>query len=240
MYLPDTTDNFDPVGHASEASGSAAFWVHADFICKRSIFFRRSLSAQGGDVDNKLLCLPNEDPDIFKAYLALLYSGDAFVKLKEKDFRPSRDEDVHAMCQLYILAEKLEDTVSKNMIVELMIPEAQFLVAQLAVGDETISLVYKRTSKSCPFRRLILHAHVDCSLSLHEYPYPSEFLFDLAKLLMGEVAYVETDWLGSASDYYCEDSECEDSEAEQEDWIHFRPLSGIAKRHFEASTPGGI
>jgi hypothetical protein len=156
--------------------------------------------------------LPGEDPKIFRDYLALVYSGNTYVKFKAQEFDTQSYEKVYKICQLYVLADRLQDTKSKTLIIDVMLSEAH-KDGQLAVSKKTILLVYKNTPETCPLRNLLVNAYAIYSPGIYTDKFPKRFLFDLAAtLMMIKQAKVEFEYLGDASDYHCEDSASDEDE----------------------------
>jgi hypothetical protein len=50
-----------------------SFALHKTLVCKRSKFFRASLSGDWKESHERKVHLPEEDPDIFKFYIQSLY-----------------------------------------------------------------------------------------------------------------------------------------------------------------------
>ena len=91
-----------------------AFTVHEGLICARSKFFRNAMNGNWLEADEKIVRLPDDEPAVFEGYLAVLY-------LKELPVINENDGQYLELAKLYVFAEKLMDTKSKNVIVEEML-----------------------------------------------------------------------------------------------------------------------
>jgi hypothetical protein len=90
-------------------SGKADFRVHKTLFTSRSKFFDRATSNDSQGKDELLVTLLDEDSQTFRLYLNLVYANQLVTR---------GPEQWPKLCQLYVLAEKLQDTKSKNQIVE--------------------------------------------------------------------------------------------------------------------------
>ncbi|KAF2660741.1 hypothetical protein K491DRAFT_774638 [Lophiostoma macrostomum CBS 122681] len=154
-----------------------SFCVHKNLICERSAFFANALKPEWVKANGKKIELQDDDPEIFSLYLQLLYTDKLPVKGRETpkssdnlkkssdrehdDFWRSKDAECIQICQLYILADKLQDVTSKNTVVDAIIELLQEIevLEDADLGPfldfDVINRVYDGTPESSPLRRLM-------------------------------------------------------------------------------------
>ncbi|KAF2470311.1 uncharacterized protein BDR25DRAFT_171249, partial [Lindgomyces ingoldianus] len=90
-----------------------SFDVHESLITSRSRFFCNAMNGKWKEAEERTVALLEDDPIVFELYLQCLYAGHANL-----------DEDIEIGDQyvlwgrLFVLAEKLRDLESKNIIVD--------------------------------------------------------------------------------------------------------------------------
>ena len=123
--------------------------------------------------------LPDETVDDFELYLNMLYTDELPI---------ASDETQHqfgSMITLYVLAEKLVDIKSKNLLIGTMIARSNEGFFPTA---ESIQSLYRGTSKGNKVRRLLADIFAEKSESnkfrkRNKAALPSEFWNDLAMAL---------------------------------------------------------
>ncbi|KAK5124927.1 hypothetical protein LTR85_001117 [Meristemomyces frigidus] len=140
-----------------------AFTVHKDIICERSPFFRAACAARWQDSDaERDVKLIDDDPEVFTLYLQCVYRESATVDLAEAkvevatkhnvDECPESDAVFAILAEAYILADKLGDTRSCNLIIDEYISCSD----QLGCIPTTVDImpVYENTPSGSPLRAL--------------------------------------------------------------------------------------
>jgi hypothetical protein len=181
--------------------------VDHDLITERSGFFRAARSACWLK-RNKATELVDDDPYIFTAYLNCLYLGADFLRKRHEEntegSTPAEDgkgnildhETLDFLIDLYILADKLLDPITANILIDELIT----FVSKMSwvPGATTVNFVYNSTVDGSPLRRLCqdwqLHECArDWALKdKAEWNLPLEFLQDL--LVESGRLQVETPW----------------------------------------------
>jgi hypothetical protein len=176
------------------------FIAHESFLTSRSEFFRRAMNGNWKEAETRIVTLPDDDHRIFDLYMNLVYTGqfitmrksqEELLSLDDDDWITFIDEEYDDIFCLYILAEKLQDTATKNTVIA-----AVMNLTQLKSKDgswtipsfPTANKVYISTLKGSPGRRLLVDMLATGSLSdtirlitcqeLHP-----ELLIDLGKIL---------------------------------------------------------
>ncbi|KAF1950253.1 hypothetical protein CC80DRAFT_598275 [Byssothecium circinans] len=159
------------------------FWVHEGLLVKRSGFFKAALDGHWKESDEKTIRLPEDHPDVFGLYVAMIYMGRLYVLPSESDTYGGQ----HELCELYILADKLQDISSKNLVVDALLVHARR--ARICLSSiETLKFVYGNTPDGSLLRELLVDAFVDLmddTWSDEEIDdLPKEFLADLSNGLL--------------------------------------------------------
>jgi hypothetical protein len=56
-----------------EGDGKREFVVHEELICESSDFFRGAMSGEWKEAGDRVVSLPDDDPDVFALYLQAIY-----------------------------------------------------------------------------------------------------------------------------------------------------------------------
>ena len=121
-----------------------------------------------------------------KASDSLILHGHQLT-VEADDYAPEYElADLHheAMIKLYVLADKLQDVVTANMVVDNI--ERFFNTTQVHPGKSPISAVYQSTVEGNPLRKLMRNVWFydtrgACQFRLHESGFPNDFLHDFMK-----------------------------------------------------------
>ncbi|KAF2679106.1 hypothetical protein K458DRAFT_248338, partial [Lentithecium fluviatile CBS 122367] len=118
---------------------------------------------------DKTIHLPEDDPTVFTHYIQLLYISTASIKQPETA-DPSLDQENLDLARLYVLAHKLQDTHSQNLIVSTMLLKSRALTPSLTSGPpgqptiflpnvQAINTIHGGTGGACGARRLLADLH---------------------------------------------------------------------------------
>lgn len=140
------------------------FSIHEHVICNRSSFFKAACSErwqQNGTL--KAIELPEDDADIFDIYLYCMYGtfvdvGDLNDTLDAEEGLSTLDRTHLRLVKTYMLADKLGDIVTTNMVVDRMIDLTDS--AKQLPGNETTRIVTSYTSQESPLRKLFIDYYV--------------------------------------------------------------------------------
>jgi hypothetical protein len=99
---------------AGNGESRPLFTIHEDVITQRSKLLRTARQQKKNWKKSKASMLKDEDPQVFSAYLHTVYFG--VVSLKN---RIAEDAEVaRFLVDLYLLADKLLDPVTANMVID--------------------------------------------------------------------------------------------------------------------------
>jgi hypothetical protein len=127
--------------------------------------------------------LPDDDPSTFHLYLNLVYANQLVTKGTEQWLK---------LCQLYVLAEKLQDITSKNRIIdgmhvffnELVLKNLLSVDTQHMLPATATAKLYQGTPCGSQARKLIVDLYTDFGdeswVSDKEAKLPTEFIYDIA------------------------------------------------------------
>lgn len=125
----------------------------------------------------------------FETYVNLVYTRKLAVK---------GPEEWQRLCRLYVLAERLQDIETKNLVIDGMFLHLQETVPLFSstvigkdranVGMNSLKLLYEHTPENSPARRLAVDFYAKSGraewLQSSKGEYPEEFVFDVAIRLM--------------------------------------------------------
>ncbi|CAG5144639.1 uncharacterized protein ALTATR162_LOCUS1580 [Alternaria atra] len=185
------------------------FLVHKPLLTSRSEFIKRATSEEwyGKTFIADNVDLPDDDPNTVKLYLNLVYANQLVINGTGQWLK---------LCQLYVLAEKLQDTTSKNKIIDGMLVFYQELVKEtpLSVNSKrmlpaaaTVKL-YEGTPDRSQARKLLLDLYSDFGdeswLRSEQTELPAEFICDVAVRLLQKRTCVifGSKIMGPSSHYY--------------------------------------
>jgi hypothetical protein len=165
--------------------------VHEDIITARSLFFKKALSGNWKEAEDRMVKLPEDDPMTFRRYVHLLYTNALTVQLEQV----SDPYGYVHLGRLYVLAEKIQDIKTKNAVIEaVLLATRQKRIDGRCYypGIGIISLIYAGTGPRSPMRKLLVDLYTDQGLSewlmraCHEWP--SDFTRELAIQLLDQRA----------------------------------------------------
>lgn len=145
------------------------FSVYHDILTERSGFLKAARSSRWTEDPQKPTDLTDLDPEVFSHYLQLVYASkfvqpDAAVpKPSESGYQTAEEKAasaveashsrLKALVKLYVLADKLEDLTSANLIMDEFL--AVHKKATKIVLSSLILRVYKHTPPSSPLRTVV-------------------------------------------------------------------------------------
>jgi hypothetical protein len=104
-----------------------SFDVHNALLTARSLFFKSALNGNWVEAIERAVNLPEDDPQTFKTYVHLLYTGD-FATESDPNLGIDESHDkLLSLAKLYVLAEKLQDIETKNESLTVLITTAKKL-----------------------------------------------------------------------------------------------------------------
>ena len=133
------------------------FTVHQDIMCDRSPFFRAACSERWQQ-GSKAIELLDHDPEIFDTYLLCVYkdkinTGGSEENKCDADITDF-DGNYDRLLRTYILADKLGDVVTTNMVIEEMIEYSA--KAKLFPAAFDLQLGFAETCETSPVQLLFV------------------------------------------------------------------------------------
>ncbi|KAJ4290839.1 hypothetical protein N0V90_010034 [Kalmusia sp. IMI 367209] len=207
------------VGRNEEAR---KFSIHEGLLTPRAEYFTRALKGHWQESDDRVINLPDDDPDAFSLYSKILYTRpwehsavllpsftDKNIKVDyeadgntdvQKEFGTVDDntsdkqfgaDEFLGLCKLFVLAEKLIDSCTKEILLTLMKSFFDPLYATNSTKSpdfESIATIYDGTPEGSPARTFVVQLftdHVRKGITLDEHSYlPFEFLYELSSSLL--------------------------------------------------------
>ena len=129
-----------------------SFAVHEGLLKERSEFFTNALKPERfKEGIERVVSMPEDDPDIFAVYIQHLYRPD-LMSVDRKLNGEEIEQKYMCLADLYVLAEKLIDTKTKEHVSHALKSLMQKSVISLAV----VFPIYDGTLKNDPARALIV------------------------------------------------------------------------------------
>ncbi|OCL14234.1 hypothetical protein AOQ84DRAFT_222179 [Glonium stellatum] len=126
------------------------FDVHIELICDCSPFFDNLLKHRFTEPQEKILPLPDVDPDIFTEFLNWAYRGQIFEGMLSPKWID--------LCRLWVLADKLGARELQNLVV--IQCGNKYIRFGNFVDKEAVEFVYNRTPVDSPLRRMVVDTWV--------------------------------------------------------------------------------
>jgi hypothetical protein len=176
-----------------EGEDATDLFVHEDRIVARSKFFKCALRNVWDTGRNKTVKLDDINPVEFAAYLELVYTDKIpyGVRLGVDELGTIEFEDgsqytcsFYCYAALYVIAERMEDRISRNLLVKAMVAHSQRRRNRPSIPSfSVVKMIYEGTGSSLNFARQLM---VDMYLNKAnpEFPFnedfPREFICDFA------------------------------------------------------------
>ncbi|KAI4634342.1 hypothetical protein J4E83_001660 [Alternaria metachromatica] len=189
--------NFDPSKFVTVIVGKEPdqqrFSVHEGIMCARSEFFQRAMNGNWTESKERIIRLPEDDPEIFNIYINFLYTGNVVTNaIEEPKTATHIVGEMHVLGRLYVIGEKLQDKATKNSAIKSLLEVAYEKDANGKIYSpsiDTITYVYRGTCAGSLGRRLLVDLWVKISpeyMAKNAETLPKEFLIDLAVALLAD------------------------------------------------------
>ncbi|KAF2803316.1 uncharacterized protein BDZ99DRAFT_453580 [Mytilinidion resinicola] len=158
------------------------FSVHDTLLASRSEFFTRAMNGRWKESKERLINLPEDSPAVFSLYMHHLYTSKLATAPNEGT--PDSGSEHYTLAQLYVFAEKIQDSKCKNDIVDAMVAHTFEGPRLRWPGTRTINTIYRGTAGPCTARRFLVDIHAVergsawCA-NHHREEYPAEFIWDV-------------------------------------------------------------
>lgn len=171
-------------------SEEKAFSVHENLIRASSIFFDKALSGNWKESHERVIKLPEDEPEVFAIYVHWLYFRTFAVFRGKPDALESVDH--LRLAKAFVLGDKLLDQEVQDAVMDAF-------VESMSTPDKnghlwyptgpTVGYAYENTNSSAPIRELLLDAstlHSNSSWYRQENSaeYPQPFLLELVARLL--------------------------------------------------------
>ena len=167
------------------------FDIHEFLITIRSPFFKEALSGKWKEAAERMVKLPEDDPATFKLYVHLLYTCVLAIVPDPVPQHYNGHLEHIALVSLYVLAEKLQDTRTRNSVLEATLQASRLLRSDGKIYDpglRSIGILYAGTMAGSPMRRLLVDIYTARAKSqMLNKPgdqWPSDFMRELALSLL--------------------------------------------------------
>ncbi|PSN64734.1 hypothetical protein BS50DRAFT_529203 [Corynespora cassiicola Philippines] len=175
-----------------DGDDQSEFFVHQGIICDRSEFFRRALNGNWAESTDRVVRLPEDNPSIFSLYHGFLYTKSLPI-LPERISNDEKEseaiaEQYLALCELYVLAEKLVDSMFKADVLDALKNRSTRPASNGACyypNMDCVRVIYDGTRSKSKARSLLVSIYVDHGneefVKEEVDQIPKEFLHDLCR-----------------------------------------------------------
>lgn len=180
---------FFDVGNAP----STRFALHAQPVQEHSEFARLALEKEWKEAQERVIPLPDDDPEVFKLYQQWIY----YKRIFSTPSTSSAKADSGAypvLVKAYLLGQKLLDGNFKDAMIDCIVEK---LYTSATFDIKLTSLVYDATPPKSPLRKLLLDIYVWCGdptwldeEQLGEFV-NAEFAVELSKRQMGYMSGIK-------------------------------------------------
>lgn len=164
LHSPDASDYAIKVC-VGEGGTPKTFFLPEFISRSRSEFFEKAMASLWSAAEHKTVNLPDEDPAIFSLYTQLLYNNCISINkpVSTREDLKANEENL-VLSKIYVLAEKLEDATTKDIILDTMIARSrgkQYDDSFRFPGMTSIKIFYNaipdpclKTSTTIPYKYL--------------------------------------------------------------------------------------
>ena len=133
------------------------FYVHPSILAAHSEFLKSALKEEWTEGKDRVIKLPEDDPEIFYIYVQWLYTGTIFTKTKEEA------HSFDHLVDLYLLGEKMLDQVFQNRVMDALVSatrERDENGKRYFHDDLCIDKLYRNTPKNALARQFMVDVWV--------------------------------------------------------------------------------
>jgi hypothetical protein len=170
-----------------EGEGQAKLTVHKDVLCSASPFFQAACKPEWMKPEDKVITLPEDDPEAVKALVHWMYHNEICIDEEKANFNAAETKEEvmrgawGIFVILFVLGQKYQMPRLRNDAIDAILTHRKSCELKLGV----ISYVYENTaSSSSPLRRLLVrlvrYHKDDLELQAYKTHLCEEFLFELA------------------------------------------------------------
>ncbi|KAF2803317.1 uncharacterized protein BDZ99DRAFT_576220 [Mytilinidion resinicola] len=131
------------------------FSVHDTPLRSHSKFFANALKGPWKESKERLVKLPEDDPELFSIYMHYIYCGTLAILAEnmEADIKEFCNQFA-TLAHLYVFAEKIQDTACKNNVIDAML--ASVRVKNKLPPTRIVCIIYSGTAGPCSARKLLV------------------------------------------------------------------------------------
>ncbi|KAF1977100.1 hypothetical protein BU23DRAFT_565248 [Bimuria novae-zelandiae CBS 107.79] len=118
------------------------------------VFFRGAMAGTWKESEDRVVPLPENDPQVFALYLQAIYNG--HVELDDFD----KHYNIIAWASVYTLADKLIDMDIKNIVIKKFYEIRDDLWTACITAPQAVQITYDQTPGPCGMRQLFIDSAV--------------------------------------------------------------------------------
>jgi hypothetical protein len=168
------------------------FAIHKDVVCAKSGFFCAACSTAWTEGREKVVRLPEVEPEVFRVYVDWAYT-DALVFEADSSLKPANETSSRGIVNIYLLGDVLDDVRLRNKAMELLNTHA---ISGRPPNTVTINYIWDITPTKSRLRKWIVDVTITGlsreSFVQHGADYPAELVFQLATTLLQQTKTLST------------------------------------------------
>ena len=97
------------------------FYVHEEVAAEFSDFLKAAIQGGFSEAQDRIVRLPDDDPELFKIFLAFTYTGRVYCTKADDRESPNEDREKGRLADAWMMAERLQSVKFKDAIVDSLI-----------------------------------------------------------------------------------------------------------------------
>ena len=129
------------------------FYVHKTMLERHSDFFVKALQKEWVEGSDKCVKLPEDDPALFKLFVAFVYTGKIYFQHQPESQPEDTCEEWHICARAWVLGDKYQATSFKDAIVDALLEKIE---AEDKVPIGMHRVIYANTATASPMRKILV------------------------------------------------------------------------------------
>lgn len=164
------------------------FVVHKSAVCKNSKFFQAACGREWKEGQERVIRLPEADPEVFNVYAHWAYTETLDMSLMPEPSLRANDRNSPPayinLGKVWILGNFLHDHIVGNRVIDRFLQKLDSDPAA-RVHTQSLEHIWNNTPQGCGLQRVLLETMAvritEEDFEKYRQDYPQDFLFELAK-----------------------------------------------------------
>ncbi|KAH7138063.1 hypothetical protein B0J11DRAFT_563100 [Dendryphion nanum] len=162
-----------------ESVQEVVFFIDEHSLKSRSDFFRRATNGNWKESDDRVINMPDDDPELVELYLKIIRLNQIPTKQTGDDSNP--EDEFKILYCLYVLAERFQDPKTKNTIIDAFLA----MTLEIHPGNiwfypclSCIRIIYEGTCKNSLARKFLVDYWMEHGKDAWTYVQGTHFLVE--------------------------------------------------------------